>query len=271
MDGDERPEWQQRAREVLEGLSNLRIHPHRLEILRSAVHRGGTSTVAFGSLVSEPKGELGQPEVVTDVAVKNFCFAMSNDRKKDYNGFAHEAKTLCDLSHPNVVKLVGFFEDEENETASLVFPWEANGNIREFIASGKWEIPERISLMKDVISGISYLHSQEPPILHGDLKSLNILVNSSNHAFITDFGSARRIRRDPASEASVPSLEELMRGAASPGDNLEQPRIEYSAATETLTLSTPGYTVRWAAPEVLFDWFDLPGDIWAFGWVCWEV
>lgn len=41
--------------------------------------------MAFGSLVSEPKGELGQLEVVTDVAVKKFCFAMSNDRKKVYN------------------------------------------------------------------------------------------------------------------------------------------------------------------------------------------
>lgn len=39
-----------------------------------------------------------------------------------------------------------------------------------------------------------------------------------------------------------------------------------------ITLTGPVYTLRWAAPEVLKDEaFGLASDIWAFGWICWEV
>lgn len=51
------------------------------------------------------------------------------------------------LAHPNIVKFVGFVEDEEKGDAWIVSPWESNGNIREFLGSGEWHIPERVSLV----------------------------------------------------------------------------------------------------------------------------
>ncbi|KIO16948.1 hypothetical protein M407DRAFT_51614, partial [Tulasnella calospora MUT 4182] len=100
-----------------------------------------------------------------------------------------ELHVLDGLDHPNIIELVGFVEDMTKRMAWLVFPWEANGNVREFLLSGEWELPERVSL--DVADGLEYLHTRKPPIRHGDLKSLNILVNSDHRAVITDFGSAR--------------------------------------------------------------------------------
>lgn len=35
----------------------------------------------------------------------------------------------------------------ENDKAWVILPWESNGNVREFLASGEWEIPERVSLV----------------------------------------------------------------------------------------------------------------------------
>ncbi|KIO33152.1 hypothetical protein M407DRAFT_49253, partial [Tulasnella calospora MUT 4182] len=85
----------------------------------------------------------------------------------------------------------------------------------------------------DVAEGLGYLHSQEPPICHGDLKSVNVLVNSNCRALITDFGSARRL-----TEADLGKQ----------------------------------YTLRWAAPELLKDEpSSLKVDIWAFGWISYEV
>lgn len=52
------------------------------------------------------------------------------------------------LTHPNIVEIIGFVEDVKRRIAWLVFPWEANGNVREFVLSGKWEIPERVSLVR---------------------------------------------------------------------------------------------------------------------------
>ncbi|KIO32084.1 hypothetical protein M407DRAFT_38542, partial [Tulasnella calospora MUT 4182] len=105
--------------------------------------------------------------------------------------FVNELSLMAELSHPNIVKLIGFVEDMEKGDAWIVLPWEANGNVRRFLQSGEWDIPERLSLIEDVVTGVEYLHTRQPSICHGDLKSLNILVNSSYHAMITDFGSAR--------------------------------------------------------------------------------
>ncbi|KIO33046.1 hypothetical protein M407DRAFT_43630, partial [Tulasnella calospora MUT 4182] len=150
---------------------------------------------------------------------------------------AHEVNLLNDLKHDNVVKILGFVEDVGQGVAWMVFAWEENGNLREFIRSAKWELPERVSLINDAAKGLSYLHGRDPPICHGDLKSLNILVNPKNRAVITDFGSARAVD-------SV--TEEALKG--------------------------PAWTVRWAAPELLDgDFPGLASDIWALGWVCWEA
>ncbi|KIO21252.1 hypothetical protein M407DRAFT_48602, partial [Tulasnella calospora MUT 4182] len=157
--------------------------------------------------------------------------------------FVNELSIMVTLSHPNIVEFIGFVEDMQKGDAWIVVPWEANGNVREFLQSGEWDIPERISLIHDVIKGVEYLHTREPPICHGDLKSLNILVNAFYHALITDFGSAR-IKQN----------------------------IELNPKTLELTLTGPGFSLRWTAPEVLDDGVqDLPSDMWAIGWICWEI
>ncbi|KIO16809.1 hypothetical protein M407DRAFT_62296, partial [Tulasnella calospora MUT 4182] len=87
--------------------------------------------------------------------------------------------------------------------------------------------------IRDVTRGVEYLHTRNPPIIHGDLKSINILVTSKCCAVITDFGSARRLtKKDPGTQ----------------------------------------YTLRWAAPELLMDDEPgLWSDIWSLGWIWYEV
>lgn len=60
---------------------------------------------------------------------------------------AHEVGLLNDLSHANVIKIIGFVEDIDHGVAWMVFCWEYNGNLREFVRSAKWEVPERVSLV----------------------------------------------------------------------------------------------------------------------------
>ncbi|KIO29550.1 hypothetical protein M407DRAFT_227302, partial [Tulasnella calospora MUT 4182] len=96
--------------------------------------------------------------------------------------------------------------------------------------------------IKDTFEGLTYLHSRKPPICHGDLKSLNILVSSSYRAIITDFGSARKAK------------------------------IQVGATGNQLTLTGPSWSLRWAPPEVVNGAAtSLPSDIWSAGWVCWEI
>ncbi|KAG9041583.1 hypothetical protein FS837_012047 [Tulasnella sp. UAMH 9824] len=262
-----------RPRKVLESLSHIRLDRARIEPIETqAPKAGGKADVVAAVLTSVQPSSSSEPEYV---AVKKLRFDTETDGDRALAPFAHEVKLLNDLSHSNVVKIVGFIEDVNNGVAWMVFSWEKNGNLREFVRSEKWELPERVSLIDDVARGLSYLHGRNPPICHGDLKSLNILVNPKNRAFITDFGSARAI--DSATEAVISSVDEtkpinIPHHALTGTATMEALKIEVPAPGEFITMTGPAWTVRWAAPELLKGGLpDLSSDIWALGWICWEV
>lgn len=56
---------------------------------------------------------------------------------------------MARLSHENIVQLIGFVEELQEGKAWIVLSWEPNGNLSEFLATGKWEIPERLSLVSN--------------------------------------------------------------------------------------------------------------------------
>ncbi|KAG9011342.1 hypothetical protein FRB90_007357 [Tulasnella sp. 427] len=207
------------------------------------------------------------------VAVKKFNLDSSNLIKKAQTAaFANELGLLSEISHENIVKLHGFVEDSGEDIAWIVFPWESNGNLREFVQSQNWVIPERLSLIHDVACGIQYLHTQDPPICHGDLKSLNILVNSASHAIIRDFGSARKIDPNPKMKETKCATTSALSDPSTRGQSFASPQVQIGECGTFMTLTGPIYTLRWAAPEILQDdGFSLASDIWAFAWICWEI
>lgn len=82
---------------------------------------------------------------------------MNTDKPRPYSkSLAHEVSLLNDLSHENVVKIVGFVEDVGQRVAWMVFAWEKNGNLREFIRSANWELPERVSLVRTALPQILF-------------------------------------------------------------------------------------------------------------------
>ncbi|KAG9025905.1 hypothetical protein FS837_004787 [Tulasnella sp. UAMH 9824] len=222
--------------------------------------RGGKGDIMLATLVRPEDGSPVDATTSENVAVKKIRPSESTHQDRFLKAFANELGILSKLSHTNIVKLIGFVEDAESWIASFVFPWEAHGNIREFILSGSWEIPERISLIFDTLSGIEYMHTRQPPICHADLKSLNVLVKSDRRAVITDFGSARMLQESgPDSRQS------------SDAEGAELP-VTIDSVDAQLTLSGPAWSLRWAAPEVLSGGNPgLASDMWAFAWICWEA
>lgn len=59
------------------------------------------------------------------------------------------------MSHPNIVKIFGFVENFNEDTAWLVFEQAEHGNIRKFLEEGTWDIPERINLVRPISSTLS--------------------------------------------------------------------------------------------------------------------
>ncbi|KIO33585.1 hypothetical protein M407DRAFT_17548 [Tulasnella calospora MUT 4182] len=233
-------------RKVLESLSDIRIEKSRIQPLADREPKaGGKADVQEAILLPEQPIYSSEPSVAEYVAVKKVRFDEETDDDRVLASFAHEVNLLNDLFHENVVEIIGFVEDTKEGIAWMLFAWEQNGNLREFVRSVDWELPERASL-------------------------LNILVNSGNRAVITDFGSARAIcnaAREARGDRPMRMEQQLP-----PEDSMASFKAEVAPTGESITMTGPAWTIRWAAPELLEGRLpDLASDIWAFGWIYWEI
>lgn len=105
-----------------------------------------------------------------------------------------ERRTWGALNHPNILPLYGYVDDEDfYQPGALVSPWLQKGDAEAFLAEhgDSMEVEKRILLWKDIVSGVNYLHSFNPVLIHGDLKPRNVLIDDSGSAKICDFGLAR--------------------------------------------------------------------------------
>ncbi|KAG8956976.1 hypothetical protein FRC03_010654 [Tulasnella sp. 419] len=95
------------------------------------------------------------------------------------------------LCHNNVAPLIGFYEDFKLSSWCLVTPWYYNGTVRTFTSNPE-RFAERSRLLYEAGLGLAYLHSEE--VVHGDIKSTNVLVDSGMHARIIDFGVSYSVK-----------------------------------------------------------------------------
>ncbi|KAG8969205.1 hypothetical protein FRC05_001169 [Tulasnella sp. 425] len=98
-----------------------------------------------------------------------------------------EAETWAKLRHPNIIELFGYVETPE---PALVAPWCANGTLLHYTTQNLLPQSHLLELIIQVASAVQYLHRQQPPIFHGDIKPSNVLIGDERQALLSDFGSA---------------------------------------------------------------------------------
>ncbi|KAL7237808.1 hypothetical protein ACSBR2_004000 [Camellia fascicularis] len=109
--------------------------------------------------------------------------------------FKSELELLSRVHHKNVVSLVGFcFEQGEQ---MLVYEYIANGTLKESLygKSGiRLDWMRRLRIALGAASGLQYLHElANPPIIHRDIKSNNILLDEYLNAKVSDFGLSKSL------------------------------------------------------------------------------
>ena len=115
--------------------------------------------------------------------------------------FVEECKLLNKLQHPHIVQFLGICFLSGASLPALVMErlmtslhdlLESNkASIKPFFALGL-----KCSILRNVASGLAYLHRQSPPIIHRDLSAKNVLLNSDMVAKVADLGVARIMPSD---------------------------------------------------------------------------
>ena len=108
--------------------------------------------------------------------------------KSDEDSLREEANIHLRLSHPNIIKCLGVFLEPGNH--GIIFELAEHGELRNYLKK-KEKIKTRLDMLHEVSSGMKYLHSLNPPVIHGDLKIQNILVGENHKAKLCDFGFSR--------------------------------------------------------------------------------
>ncbi|KAF8667567.1 hypothetical protein HU200_052769 [Digitaria exilis] len=143
---------------------------------KEEIGRGGFGAVFLGYL------ENGSP-----VAVK-MCSKTSQGDKE----FSAEAQHLTRVHHRNLVSLIGYCKDKKH--LALVYEYMHGGNLEERLrgeASAATPLTwhQRLKISLDSAHGLEYLHKAcQPPLIHRDVKTTNILLSAELVAKISDFG-----------------------------------------------------------------------------------
>lgn len=161
------------------------------------------------------EGQLGKLYVNVNVTIKEFFMCDYSSRAVDgvsvertnsslvkyyQNKFHREAINLSKMHHPNIVKVLEVFD--ENNTTYYVMEFIDGSTVDDYIIkNGKLSVEESLKITKEVCLALAYMH--EHNMLHLDLKPKNIMRNNEGHIFLIDFGLAKQYKENGEPESST--------------------------------------------------------------------
>ncbi|KAF7836340.1 MDIS1-interacting receptor like kinase 2-like [Senna tora] len=114
--------------------------------------------------------------------------------------FENEIQALTKIRHRNIVKMYGFCSQGRMHTF-LIYEYMERGSLGDMLRNEKEALeldwPKRVEIVKGVAQALCYMHHDcNPPIVHRDISSNNVLLSRNLEAHVSDFGTARFMKHD---------------------------------------------------------------------------
>lgn len=151
----------------------------------------GTASMQQGSLVAMTGREsmTGRASVAKSTLLKSFSANHNRLRKE----FVQEMRQLSKLRHPCITTVMGAVIDKKSEPM-LVMELMDHGSLWDLLHNETMVLEGELLLpiLRDISQGVRFLHAADPQVIHGDLKSQNILVDMKFRAKVSDFGLSQK-------------------------------------------------------------------------------
>ncbi|CAK7347502.1 unnamed protein product [Dovyalis caffra] len=197
------------------------------------------------------------------VSVKRLDASKLSDASKDV--FEQHMESVGGLRHPNLVPLRAYFQAREERL--LIYDYQPNGSLFSLIHGSKstrakplhWT--SCLKIAEDVAQGLSYIH-QAWRLVHGNLKSSNVLLGPDFEACISDYclavlaNSSVDYEDDPGATAyKAPETRSSSHQATSKSDV-----YAFGVLLLELLTSKPPSQLPFMAPEDMVDWVKSSRD-----------
>ena len=173
-----------------------------------------------------------------EVAIK---MLIGDDDPQSSLEFAREIRFMQTMRHPNIVLFIGAGTTSAQAQPFLVVEFVHRGSLRHVLEDVSIEIDQyrKVAFALDASKGMEFLHKLDPPRIHRDLKSDNLLVSQSWIVKVADFGLGKSVwstREHQKTSRYMPLIDSHLQS---------DPRFDMRG------LSKDGIgTVRWRAPEL---------------------
>uniref|UniRef100_A0A2N9G5Z9 non-specific serine/threonine protein kinase n=1 Tax=Fagus sylvatica TaxID=28930 RepID=A0A2N9G5Z9_FAGSY len=155
----------------------------------SVLGEGGFGSV-FKGWIDENTFAATKPGTGVIIAVKR----LNQESFQGHKEWLAEVNYLGQLSHPHLVKLIGYCLEDEHRL--LVYEFMPRGSLENhlfrrgsYFQPLSWRLRLKVAL--GAAKGLAFLHSAETKVIYRDFKTSNILLDSSYSAKLSDFGLAK--------------------------------------------------------------------------------
>uniref|UniRef100_F6GSL0 non-specific serine/threonine protein kinase n=1 Tax=Vitis vinifera TaxID=29760 RepID=F6GSL0_VITVI len=170
------------------------------EIIKATKDFDPMYCIGKGGHGSVYKAELSSGNIVAVKKLYASDIDMANQRD-----FFNEVRALTEIKHRNIVKLLGFCSHPRH--SFLVYEYLERGSLAAMLSreeAKKLGWATRINIIKGVAHALSYMHHDcSPPIVHRDISSNNILLDSQYEPHISDFGTAKLLKLDSSNQSAL--------------------------------------------------------------------